>query len=244
MAIDLIPAMTGAEIRGNIPLPPTIAWLSCHFSPWHRGLSNLPDTLPEGSVLILDDSAPMRDHDFEVVTAQLREAVEKHRCCALLLDFQRPGNNAAVKLAEHLVNALPFPVGVSEFYASGLPCPVFLPPVPTDRPIREYLTPWQTREIWLDISPGGMEITLTADGAIAAPLPAHAVPSGIVHTDEDLHCHYTIELTPGKARFRLHRTWEDLTALSAHAAGLGVTKCVGLWQELKGLYPARQNDVL
>ena len=231
MAIDLIPAMTGAEIRGNMSLPPKIAWLSCHFSPWNTGLSNLPDRLPEGSVLILDDANPFRGHDTERITTQLRETVARCKCEALLLDFQHPGIDGESALAEALIHALPCPVGVSASYASTLPCPVFLPPVPPDIPPEEYLQTWQNREIWLDVAAEGTQITLTEAGSAAAPQPVWELPDGIVHAEEALFCHYTVDVAPDAARFFLYRTGQDLEKLIARACDLGVTKCFTLWQE-------------
>ena len=231
MAIDLIPAMTGAEIRGNTPLPSKIAWLSCHFSPWNAGLSNLPEALPEGSVLILDDSTPPCGHDPGLITAQLRDTLTAHKCQALLLDFQRRGDPAEAELAALLTRALDFPVGISEKYAGALPGPVFLPPIPPDRPADDYLRPWQSREIWLDVSPEGLDISLTEQGADFSPLPAWELPAGIVHRDTELLCHYTIEVSDTSARFRLCRTQEDLEALVTGVQALGVTKCFTLWQE-------------
>ena len=73
MAIRLYLAMTAAEIRENTGLPPKIAWMACHFSPYCTGLSNLPRILAAGSVLMLDDVTPIFHHDPQQIAAQLRE---------------------------------------------------------------------------------------------------------------------------------------------------------------------------
>ena len=52
MAITPFLAMTAAEIEHSTPLPPNVAWMACHFSPYGAGLSNLPKNLPAGSLLI------------------------------------------------------------------------------------------------------------------------------------------------------------------------------------------------
>ena len=64
-------AMTAAEMAGNSVLPDRMAWMACHFSPSGVGLSNLPHWLPPGSLLILDDSTPIHDHDPQRVASEL-----------------------------------------------------------------------------------------------------------------------------------------------------------------------------
>lgn len=233
MAIDAILAMTAAEIRANTALPPRIGWFSCHFSPCGTGLSNLPDSLPPGSLLILNDFVPIHGHDPDRIIRQLKESTEKQKCEALLLDFQRESGDTAA-LARAIVDALPCPVGVSELYARDLDCPVFLSPVPPDVPPVEYLKPWRDREIWLDAALEGMEISLTSKGAATAPLPPYEIPAW-KHWDKTLHCHYSIDLTEAQARFTLFRTEDDLNALLEEAKALGVTRAIGLWQELGGI---------
>ena len=50
--------------------------------------------------------------------------------------------------------------------------------------------------------------------------------------NEKLHCRYTVESAEKSAMFRLWRTREDLAALLAEAETTGVTRAIGLWQEL------------
>lgn len=233
MAINAILAMTAAEIRANTALPPKIGWMACHFSPCGTGLSNLPNRLPPGSMLILNDFIPIHGHDPDRIVSQLKEVMDKQRCESLLLDFQRESDDTGV-LTKAIVEALPCPVGVSELYAKGLDCPAFLSPVPPDTPLTEYLKPWHDREIWLDAALNGSIITLTADGAASNPLPPYESP-GCSHSDEKLHCHYSIALTENQARFTLFRTPEDLAALLEDARTLGISKTIGLWQELGGI---------
>lgn len=234
MAIQPFLAMTEAEIGASAILPSKIAWMACHFSPYGTGLSNLPRQLPSGSLLILDDMTPIRGHDPEEIGAQLTQWAEAMECIGVLLDFQRPNCEETGALAKYLSTALPCPVGVSEPYAAGLDCPVFLPPVPLDMPLGEYTAPWSGRELWLDISLEGLILSLTEAGASTALLPSRAVlPDG--HSESDLHCHYHAELTDREARFTLWRTPEDLEALLEKAENTGIQKAVGLFQELKGL---------
>lgn len=234
MAIRPFLAMTAAEIRGTEALPPKTAWMACHFSPYSTGLSNLPKILPPGSMVILDDITPIHGHDAEAIAAQLRPRLEGLECSGVLLDFQRPGYAEAGLLAGRLSEALPCPVGVSALYGRELSCPVFLPPVPPDVILADYLAPWQGREIWLELALGVEAITLTPAGATASPLPPTVQFTG-GHGDERLHCHYQIHTDADSARFTLFRTPEDLDALLTEGEALGATRAVGLYQELHGI---------
>lgn len=234
MAIRPFLAMTAAEIRGTETLPSKTAWMACHFSPYSTGLSNLPKALPPGSMVILDDITPIHGHDAEAITVQLRSRLEEMECSGVLLDFQRPGYEEAKLLARRLSEALPCPVGVSALYGKGLTCPVFLPPVPPDVSLADYLAPWNGREIWLELALDGEIITLTPAGATTAPLPPAAQLSG-GHRDERLHCHYQIHTDADSARFTLFHTTEDLDALLTEGEALGVTRAVGLYQELHSI---------
>lgn len=228
MVLPLYLAMTRAEMAGNPPPAAHLAYMACHFSPAGTSLSNCPEHLVPGSMLVLDDSTPMDGHDPERILKELSALMEAHRCESLLLDFQRPGNPAQMQLAEAVSQMLPYPVGVSEQYAHGLPCTVFLSTLPPDRPLEEYLKPWQGREIWLEAALDAVELTLTENGCTTSPLP-FTDEEGF--SDSALHCHYSIQVDTA-ARFRLWRTREDLEALLREAETAGVTRTIGLWQEL------------
>ena len=229
MGIPLYLAQTAAEFRGCGSLPDRVGWMACHFSPYGTGLSNLPETLPPGSLIIVNDRTPIHGHDPQEAARQLLELMDRLQPMGFLLDFQRPGCEATAVLARQLVQALPCPVCVSELYAKGSDCPVFLPPVPPDREIREYLRPWQDREIWLEAALGGITMTLTEKGCTCAPLEDHPDTG---RQEDGLLCHYTIEADEAAAKFRLWRSREDLSALLTEAEKLGVKNAVGLWQEL------------
>ena len=234
MAIRPFLAMTATEIRGTETFPSKSAWMACHFSPYSTGLSNLPKDLPPGSMVILDDITPIHGHDSETIAAQLRLRLEEMECSGVLLDFQRPGYEESGLLAGRLSEALPCPVGVSALYGRGLTCPVFLPPAPPDVCLANYLAPWQGREIWLELALDGETIALTPAGAAASPLPPATQLSG-GHRDERLHCRYQIHTDADSARFTLFHTPEDLDALLTEGEALGVTRAVGLYQELHGI---------
>lgn len=234
MAIRPFLAMTAAEMRKNSGFSGKIAWMACHFSPYGLGLSNLPASLPPDSLLILNDRTPIRGHDPQLICRQLSECIAALGCGRLLLDFQRPDCSETKDLTKHLASALPCPVGVTEWYAEDMDCSVFLSPVPPSAPLEEHIVPWVGRDIWLEIALDGEVITLTEEGAQAAPL-IHPDPTVQGFADEALHCHYQIQLEDDAAKFTLWRTREDLEALIAEAERLSITAAVGLYQELRSL---------
>ncbi len=228
MGIPHYLAMTAAELcRFEPPLRP--AWLACHFSPYHSGLSNLPAFLAPGSLLILDDSTPIENHDPETVKNQLIQCVETWQCSGILMDFQRPVQPEAQEMAAYLSDSLPCPAAVSHLYAKELDCPVFLPPAPLHSSLESHLSPWESRDIWLETALDSETLVLTEDGCRIYST-AETPEAGFV--DEKLHCHYWTQVLPNEARFTLWRTREDLEGLLAEAEALGVTAAVGLWQEL------------
>lgn len=228
MAIERFLAMTGGEIFKTHPLPPKIAWMACHFSLYSRGLSNLPETLPAGSVLVADDASPFFDHDTDQIACELGERAAHLACSGVLLDFQRAGVPEVQALAKALCEALPCPVAVTAVYAGDCAGPVFLPPLPCHVPLRQWLAPWAGREIWLELALDAETITLTGEGAKITP--GEAGETGF--EDKKLHCHYTVAVEEREAVFKLWRTRADLEGLLEEADRLGVKAAVGLYQEL------------
>lgn len=223
-------AMTAAEIRSCTSLPPKIGWMACHFSPYGTGLTNLPAALPPGALLILNDRTPVAGHDPERIFDQLAETADALKCDSVLLDFQR--DSAEIPAIIDKILKLPCPVIVSENYAKDGDFPVFLPPVPLNQRIDEYIAPWQGREVWLDAALDGLQITVTERGSTYSPLP-HLEKPDCPFREEALHCHYGITLSESEAVFTLQRTPDDLAELLAEAEKMGVTHSVGLYQELR-----------
>ena len=222
-------ALTAAEYQAAPPVSP-VAWMACHFSPYGTGLSNLPDVLPPGSLLMLNDRTPIQGHDPERIAAQLEAFWERQSCRGLVLDFQRPGCGESQALAAFLCRSCSVPVAVSSLYAQELDCPVFLSPVPLDVPAETWLAPWQGREIWLDLALEAQKLTLTATGLTISP----AVPLPTGFREDALHCHYSIAPGDQQVDFTLWRTREDADSLLAAVEPLGVTTWVGLYQEFFG----------
>lgn len=208
--------------------------MSCHFSPCNTGLSNFPQSLPEGAMLILNDSTPANGHDPELIGRQLAEICEMWKCSYVLLDLQRPVNGLTCQIAAAVFSSVSCPVAISEGYADQLACPVFLSAPPVDRPLAQWLHPWQGREIWLEAALDATVITLQKTGSTrgqASPCD----PSLLPHRSEQLHCHYRIDAKPEQICFTLQRLPGDLAALMKEAEALGVAGAVGLYQEL-GLF--------
>ena len=229
MAIPLYLAMTGAEVLQATALPSKVAWLSCLFSPYGVGLSNLPKRLPPDSLLILSDRTPIYGHDPQRIYAQLRETVAEFSCCGLLLDFQASKNPELERLTEVLLS-LPCPVAVSENYGQNLSCPIFLPPVPPDTPIEDYLSPWQDREIWLEVALDRMDLQVTEQGVRPWEFYSEESPA-LPFYDEALCCHYGITLSDS-ITFHLQRQPPDIQKLLERGEKCGVAKALGLYQEL------------
>lgn len=228
MGITQYLAMTEQELSAGPP-PPCLAYLGCCFS--ESGLGGLPQSLPPGALLILDDRTPPGDRPIPEIAEALGNVLDRFSCRGLLLDFERPGIAAQKALAAFLARQLPCPVAAPPEYAPEN-APVFLPPVPVDCVVEDFLSPWQGREIWLDTDLHGLELTLTPAGAIASPAAAPLLQG---FYDEALCCRYTIRETPQGFVFHLGRDRACLQKLLARAEPLGVTLSVGLWQELSSL---------
>ena len=231
MAATAYLAMTASEFDKKPAFPPNIAWMACHFSLYGTGLTNLPSALPVGSLLMLNDRIPFREHDPVRITEQILPIIETMECSGVLLDFQQPFTESLQNLAVYLSDALPCPVAITEAYAAGTDSPVFLSPCPHHIHLDEHIAPWKGNDIWLDLAADAETITLTKDGPVVTPYPAGEVPEG-GHREQMLHCHYRTEIGADYARFTLWRTQDDLEALAREAEDLGVKALVGLWQEL------------
>ena len=227
MEIPLYLAMTAAEFSSCNPLPQHPAWMSCRFSSSGDGLCNLPSTLPEGTLLILDDQTPPAGHDAFLIRRQLEEILNSHRCAGLLLDFQRPDSTETAEIAKTMLS-LPCPVCVSHLYAEDPSSPVFAPPCPLTTPMEQHLAPWQGREIWLEVALDSADYRIHKNGCQIRPVSQEALP----FYDEKLFCHYGIRIEPEQILFTLERKRTDLDILLASAAACGVTRTVGLFQEL------------
>ena len=239
MVLPLYLAMTGREIIAEKQPIPRCAYMACHFSPYSQGLTNLPTSLPPGSILILNDRMPCDGHSADLVAHQLQDAVAHFGCESLLLDFQRPPTEDALQVVRCILETLSCPVAVTEGFDIGDGCPVLLAPAPLHVSLAEYLAPWQNREVWLEAALCQQEIRISKTGTeIQSFFPTDGFTDGFY--DESLCCRYRCKTEPDCITFTLFDTPETLPLKLELAHSLGVTRGVGLWQELGTQYCSDQ----
>lgn len=231
MEIPCFLAMTAAEFASCQAFPDKTGWMACHFSPYGTGISNCPASLPPNSMLILNDRIPICGHDPDRIAEELSQLVDVMKCDSVLLDLQRPDHEQTPDVVRAVRSALSCPVGVSELYAADADCPVFVSSPPPDRELSEHLACWKGREIWLEAATETIQLTVNASGCTTLPLPCE--PQDPYFWDDALCSHYQMQLLDDSAVFTIWRTEEDLSALLQCAADLGVTKSIGLYQQLK-----------
>ncbi len=218
-------AMTAAELKACTQRPEKLAYMACHFSSYGTGLQDLPESLPNDALLILDDRIPLAGQKAQTICKELQTVMDTFQCSRLLLDLQLPGCDSIV---DKILEQLPQTV-VSEHYARTRRCPVFLSPVPFTQSLSEYIIPWDGREIWLDAAVDSSAVTVTEQGSsTAACSPEGEFP----FVEKTLHCRYRMELQDAAAKFILYRSKEDVEALLAEAETLGISNAVGLYQQL------------
>ena len=231
MVLPLNLAITPLEIAAAGTLPPQIAWMACHFCAQTEGIIGIPEALPSGSMLILNDRESCKGHSPDLVAQQLLDTVTKLQCESVLLDFQRPWEPESSAMVKTIAAALPCPVAVTEAFAGDVSCPVFLTPCPLDVPLSEHLAPWAGREIWLEAALCQERITVTRSGTVFTPVfPPQHLTDGIY--DKKLYCRYHTEVCEESITFTLFDTPQTLKEKLEHARSLGVARAVGLYQEL------------
>lgn len=229
MPIPCYLALTAAEFAKTDLLPEKIAWMACHFSCYGTGLSNLPESLPEGSMIILNDRTPPDRHDPGRILAQLSELAEKLQPDGFLLDLQRSDMALNRQIAQVLAEGLPCPVGVTAEYAKDLDCAVFLEPPPLHMALTDHIAPWTGREIWLEAATETRHYRITQTGCTMEDAENTPLPEP-VFGEAAAFSRYHTELLEDAAVFTLQRAKEDLDALLAQAQG--ITRAVGLYQQL------------
>lgn len=180
--------------------------------------------LPPGAMGILTDRIPFQD------PLKTAEAVRELNCGSVLLDFARKPDAGSRMVADALFQALPCPVAAPPAFAGDSDCAVFLPPCPLHVPLAEYLRPWQNRDIWLDITLQQQTVTVTPRGTVYSPAVPADRQDGVF--DEILMCRCITEVAEDMVRFILFDTPETLKIKLEEAAKRGVTRAVGLYQEL------------
>ena len=233
-------AMTAAEFSACRQINATPAWMACHYASYTLGLSNLPTALPEGAMVIVNDRIPPNGHDAQLIKTQLQALCEEHGVGAVLLDLQRaelPENKALVKAVS---TELPCPVGVSSLYAEGVTCPVFLSCPPPHVALASHLASWTGQEVWLELAMEAEQAVVTEQGAHFSAWKTENL--ALPHGDEKLHCRYCTEVLADRAVFTLRRGQQELTALAREARDSGVTRIIGLYQQLGKDFPWNTED--
>lgn len=229
MALPLYLAMTAGEFDTD-QLPALPAYMACHFSLYGRGIQDLPQSLPEGCLLILDDRIPVWKQDPRQVAEELHSAVAEHGCSGLLLDFQRPGEPLIKDIIRCTTDTLPCPVAVTEAYAEDAECAVFISSPLPNQPLSSKTARWNGRELWLETAPETIRYTVTREESKGEYICQEE--GNYPHRDLRLCCRYRIELKPDMAVFTIQRSREDLQKLMEQAEKLGFARAVGLYQQL------------
>lgn len=161
MSIPLYLAMTAADFSS--PLPERAAWMAVHFSVADRGISNVPASLPPGSLVILNDQIPWNGHSSGLICSGMVDLLLKTGAEGLLLDFERPALPETRELVRSLAlccEAIGCPVAMPPAYLSRVPSAVFLPPLPCR--VAPELP--ENREVWAELSPTALRAVIGAEG--------------------------------------------------------------------------------
>jgi len=231
MGIRLYLAMTREELTHCPALPEHPGWMACHFSPYGRGLTDLPEKLPPGALLLCDDRIPILHHDEALVARQLAETAARLHCGGILLDFQQPG---CEKIAARLEELSPCPVAVPPAYAAHSKGPVLLPPPKLWEPVEKAASGWKGRELWMEWAPQAVQITVTAQGSAVSVLDKAPETQKGDFYDEALCCRYRLALAQTHAVFLLWDDAETLARKQGATEQAGITTLVGLYQQFKG----------
>lgn len=232
MIIPCYLALTAAEFSKAEVLPENCAYMACHFSCYGTGLSNIPQWLPDNSLLILNDRTPADRHDPEIIREQMQRLAEQFDPAGVLLDFQRPGVPLSQEIARILSDTLPCPVAVTLPYAQELTCPVFLSPPPLHTPLKDHIAPYEGREVWLELAVETARYIINREGCIIEATDNFPLPEP-VFPEADAFCRYHIEVMEDRAEFTLQRTFEDLKSILN--SGSCITRGIGLYQQLKNM---------
>ena len=171
---------------------------------------------PAGVLPVVTDHFPL-DRPWLLDLCRGRDAV--------LLDFEEPPSADTRKL----IRELPCPAAAPPGYADK--GPVFLTPAPLHVPPEKYLFQWKGREIWLEAALQKQVVTITAEGCtVFPPCTNPDLEDGFF--SEELCCRFSQNFSENRAVFTFFDTPETLKIKLARAAELGVTRAVGLFQEL------------
>ena len=219
-------AMTAEEIYTAQVLPPYIAWMACHFSPYGTGITNLPQQLPKESMVILNDRIPPNGHDKQYIADQLNAL----QCSSYLLDFQRVGSSETEDLTSYLTEQLIGPVGISQPYMHCCNSPVLID-LPPHRKLIDTVAQLPNRELWLEVATDSALVTIS-ESATKIEQNIAFLSEGSYFDDSKLHAKYRIQVNRDCAQFHFLRDTGHLKALMQEAQTLNIKTAVGLYQQL------------
>ncbi len=241
MSIPMFLALTAEEFSQNPSLPCRPAWMSVHFSSKGPGLSNLPPQLPPGSMIILDDHIPWKDHSIESICKDLTEALLRAGVYGLLLDFERQPTEETTLLARAVTECckeLGVTLGAPANYIFDEDTALFVSPLPCNIPAESLKS---QRKLWLDISPVCHCIKMSKDKAWESPAtypPRSKTEKHEIHWDDTLLCSYFTESDDDTLKITLFRDTEDAWRLLKRLDPARVQLALGLWRDFA---PDRRN---
>lgn len=228
MSIPVYLAMTAADFSS--PLPERAAWMAVHFSVASRGISNVPTSLPPGSLVILNDQIPWNGHSTGQICSGLGELLLRTRADGLLLDFERPPRPETMELAGALAvccQAMGCPVAMPPAYSSQVPSALFLLPGLGSGPLPE------NREVWAELSPTALRAVIGEDGVRKeATEPWAALREAANHPvfrEPELGCLYFSRASDAEVEVQLFDTRETLVERLGRYPQ--ITRAVGSYRE-------------
>lgn len=230
MEIPWFPAITQEEIRQMSTLPAQFAWMACHFDPNGNGIIDLPETLPPGCILILNDQIPYNGHSGEIIAQKLKECAQKWRLNGILLDFERPIPEEQKETARMLVNTLPCPVVCGQdTEIEGLISLIQMPPL-LENP-KKYFQ--RKKGAWLELQKQAVNFCIEKDGckSDSVEVPQMEIIKGL--QDNELYVHYHFTVNTENADLLLWRDRQDREKIMELAKEAGIDTIIGLYQEFR-----------
>lgn len=211
-------------------LPAQFAWMACHFDPNGNGIIDLPETLPPGCILILNDKTPYNGHNAERITQQLAECAQRYSIHGLLLDFERPISEALKETVRRLVYALPCPVAcMKNLKIEGLVSVIQMPPI-LGTPEEYFHT---KKGAWLELRKQAEKYQIEMDGCKSDSIrePQDELTEGQQETALCVHYHFTVNAE--NANLTLWRNRQDREIIMELAKQAGIDTIIGLYQEFR-----------
>lgn len=235
-------AFTAAEIYAADHIICTPAWMACHFSTYHTGLSNLPQRLTPDSMVIVNDRTPPHKHDKQLIVEQLNRLADTLRVQCFLLDFQRKEQDETHEIAQYLSANLNRPTGISEAYGQTGSGPVFVSMPPPHGSLTQHMEKLRDRELWLELATEEELAVVDSNGCsfFSGEIMPH---SDQLFYDKTLHSKYCLQLDSSSAKFHIRRDEHCIAGILEEAKKLGIKKAVGLYQQFGSSLPEMNQSL-